>query len=137
MSYLKETEEVTKLRNAFCEMIRHGGCPSMCKMKMWAELKNAVIREAYAKTGHTTPPVALEPFGLKTARELIGDLKSAYKQWDTGVLSNAAFLSTAHKIEQQFEALSLHGRVSDTDGDRFRDEYAASVMAVTDIPELG
>lgn len=136
MSYLKETEEVTKLRNAFCEMIRHGGCPSMCKMKMWAELKNAVIREAYAKAGKTTPPMALEPFGLKSARELIADLKTAYRKWDDGEMCQAEFLVVVHRIEDDFEALALHGRVSDAEEDRFRDEYASSIMAATDIPDF-
>ena len=136
MSYLNESEEVTRLRNSFCEMIRHGGCPSMCKMKMWAQLKNAIINEAYAKAGHPTPATALESFGLKTARELIGDLKLIYKRWDFGELTDAAFLSKAHEIERQFEVLTLHGRVSESEEDRFHDEYASSIMAATDVPDL-
>lgn len=136
MSYLNESAEVTKLRNAFCEMIRHGGCPSMCKMKAWAELKNAVVREAYSKAGVPAPAQALEPFGFRSARELIAELKGAYKKWDNGVITQEQFVSEAHRIEHDFEALAEHGHVADADEERFHDEYTSSMMAATDVPEL-
>lgn len=61
--YLNESEKVREIRDRFIDMIAHGGCPAMCKIKLWAQLKNAVIREAFAKAGLPTPACALESFG--------------------------------------------------------------------------
>ena len=134
MSYLNETEEVTRLRNSFCEMIRHGGCPSICKMKAWAELKNAVVREAYAKEQKRTPPVALEPFGVKPARTLIVELRAAYRHWDSGEIDDEALITEAHRINAEFNVLIEHGRASEDDQERFLDEYTATIVPVEDVP---
>ena len=134
MSYLNETEEVTRLRNSFCEMIRHGGSPSMCRMKAWAELKNAVIREAYAKEHRRTPPVALEPFGVKPARLLIAELRAAYRRWDRGEIDHDTLFNETRRISEDFDVLIEHGRASEEEQERFLDEYAATVVPASDIP---
>ena len=51
-------------------------------------------------------------------------------------MCQAEFLVVAHRIEDDFEALALYGRVSDAEEDRFHDEYATSIIAATDIPDL-
>ena len=92
-SYLNETEEVRSLRNCFCELIKSGAAPSMCKMKLWAKLKNAVVREAFGKAGKAAPPAALEPFGVPRARELTAAIRRLYRQWDAGKLTDQEFLT--------------------------------------------
>ena len=79
-SYLNETEEVRNLRNRFCELIKSGAAPAMCKLKLWAELKNAVVREAFRKADKAAPPEALEPFGVPRARELPAPIRRLYRQ---------------------------------------------------------
>lgn len=61
--YSHDTEKVLALRNQFVDMIAHGGSPAMCKIKVWAQLKNAIIREAFAKAHMSVPEFVLEPFG--------------------------------------------------------------------------
>lgn len=63
VQYLHDTEKVLELRNQFIDMIAHGGCPAMCKIKVWAQLKNAIIREAFAKAHLPVPEFVLESFG--------------------------------------------------------------------------
>ena len=87
-SYLNEAEEVRNLRNRFCELIKSGAAPAMCKLKLWAELKNAVVREAFRKAGTAAPPEALEPFGVPRACELTAAIRRLYRQWDAGKLTD-------------------------------------------------
>lgn len=61
--YLNESERVSAIRNQFIKMVAHGGCPAMCKIKVWAQLKNAIIREAFAKAHMPVPDFVLEHFG--------------------------------------------------------------------------
>ena len=131
-SYLNEIEEVRSLRNCFCELIKSGAAPSMCKLKLWAELKNAVVREAFRKADKAAPPEALEPFGVPRARELTSAIRRLYRQWDAGKLTDQEFLDKAHAVNADFEVLLEHGKVSDDEMMRYHDEYASSVMAVTD-----
>lgn len=63
LQYLHDTETVLALRNQFMEMIAQGGSPVMCKIKVWAQLKNAIIREAFAKAHLPIPEFVLESFG--------------------------------------------------------------------------
>ena len=131
-SYLNEAEEVRNLRNRFCELIKSGAAPAMCKLKLWAELKNAVVREAFRKAGESAPPAALEPLGVPRAHELTAAIRRLYRQWDAGKLTDQVFLDKAHAINADFEVLLEHGKVSDDEMMRYHDEYASSVMAVTD-----
>ena len=131
-SYLNETEEVWSLRNRFCELIKSGAAPSMCKLKLWAKLKNAVVREAFRKTDKAAPPEALEPFGVPRACELTAAIRRLYRQWDAGKLTDQQFLDKAHAVNADFEVLLEHGKVSDDEMMHFHDEYSSSVMAVTD-----
>lgn len=131
-SYLNETEEVRNLRNRFCELIKSGAAPAMCKLKLWAELKNAVVREAFKKAGESAPPEALEPFGVPRARELTSAIRRLYRQWDAGKLTDQEFLDKAHVVNDDYEVLFAHGKVSDEDETRYHAEYSSSVMAVTD-----
>ena len=132
-SYLNETEEVRSLRNRFCELIKSGAAPSMCKLKLWAELKNAVVREAFGKAGKAAPPAALEPFGVPRARELTAAIRRLYRQWDAGKLTDQEFLDKAHAVNDDYEVLFAHDKVSNEDEMRYHDEYSSSTMAVTDI----
>ena len=131
-SYLNETEEVRNLRNRFCELIKSGAAPAMCKLKLWAELKNAVVREAFRKADKAAPPEALEPFGVPCARELTAAIRRLYRQWDAGKLTDQEFLDKAHVVNDDYEVLFAHGKVSDEDETRYHAEYSSSVMAVTD-----
>ena len=131
-SYLNETEEVRSLCNRFCELIKSGAAPSMCKLKFWAELKNAVVREAFRKVGKVAPPAALEPFGVPRARELTAAIRRLYRQWDARKLTDQEFLDKAHVVNDDYEVLFAHGKVSDEDETRYHAEYSSSVMAVTD-----
>lgn len=63
IQYLHDTEKVLALRNQFIDMVSHGGSPAMCKIKIWAQLKNAIIREAFKKAHLPVPEFVLEPFG--------------------------------------------------------------------------
>ena len=132
-SYLNETEEVRSLRNRFCELIKSGAAPSMCKLKLWAELKNAVVREAFGKAGKAAPPAALEPFGVPRARELTAAIRRLYRQWDAGKLTDQEFLDKAHAVNDDYEVLFAHDKVSNEDEMRYHDEYSSSTMAVTDM----
>ena len=132
-SYLNETDEVRSLCNRFCELIKSGAAPSMCKLKLWAELKNAVVREAYRKAGKAAPPAALEPFGVPRARELTAAIRRLYRQWDAGKLTDQEFLDKAHAVNDDYEVLFAHDKVSNEDEMRYHDEYSSSTMAVTDI----
>ena len=132
-SYLNETEEVRNLRNRFCELIKSGAAPAMCKLKLWAELKNAVVREAFGKAGKAAPPAALEPFGVPRARELTAAIRRLYRQWDAGKLTDQEFLDKAHAVNDDYEVLFAHDKVSNEDEMRYHDEYSSSTMAVTDI----
>ena len=132
-SYLNETEEVRNLRNRFCELIKSGAAPAMCKLKLWAELKNAVVREAFGKAGKAAPPAALEQFGVPRARELTAAIRRLYRQWDTGKLTDQEFLDKAHAVNDDYEVLFAHDKVSNEDEMRYHDEYSSSTMAVTDI----
>ena len=132
-SYLNETEEVRSLRNRFCELIKSGAAPAMCKMKLWAKLKNAVVREAFGKAGKAAPPAALEPFGVPRARELTAAIRRLYRQWDAGKLTDQEFLDKAHAVNDDYEVLFAHDKVSNEDEMRYHDEYSSSIMVVTDI----
>ena len=132
-SYLNETEEVRNLRNRFCELIKSGAAPAMCKLKLWAELKNAVVREAFKKAGESAPPAALEPFGVPRARELTAVIRRLYRQWDAGKLTDQQFLDKAHAVNADFEVLLEHGKVSDDEMMHFHDEYSSAIMAVTEM----
>ena len=132
-SYLNETEEVRNLRNRFCELIKSGAAPAMCKLKLWAELKNAVVREAFRKSDKAAPPAALEPFGVPRARELTAAIRRLYRQWDAGKLTDQEFLDKAHVVNDDYEVLFAHGKVSDEDETRYHDEYSSSIMAVTEM----
>ena len=132
-SYLNETEEVRSLRNRFCELIKSGAAPSMCKMKLWAKLKNAVVREAFGKAGKAAPLAALDPFGVPRARELTAAIRRLYRQWDAGKLTDQEFLDKAHAVNDDYEVLFAHDKVSNEDEMRYHDEYSSSTMAVTDI----
>ena len=132
-SYLNETEEVRNLRNRFCELIKRGAAPAMCKLKLWAELKNAVVREAFKKAGESAPPEALEPFGVPRARELTSAIRCLYRQWDAGKLTDQQFLDKAHAVNADFEVLLEHGKVSDDEMMHFHDEYSSAIMAVTEM----
>ena len=131
-SYLNETEEVRSLRNCFCELIKSGAAPSMCKLKLWAKLKNAVVREAFGKAGKAAPPAALEPFGVPRARELTAAIRRLYRQWDAGKLTDQEFLDKAHAVNADFEVLLEHGKVSDEEMMRYHDEYSSSIEAATE-----
>ena len=131
-SYLNETEEVRNLRNRFCELIKSGAAPAMCKLKLWAELKNAVVREAFRKADKAAPPEALEPFGVPRACELTAAIRRLYRQWDAGKLTDQEFLDKAHVVNDDYEVLFAHDKVSDEDEMRYHDEYTSSIMAVTD-----
>ena len=133
MSYLNESEEVRNLRNAFCEMIEHGGCPAMCKIKQWAALKNAVIFEAFAKAGIPVPAAAVEPFGLRPVRQLIRDIRSAYRDWDEGKIDHTQFRKLANRISLEYGVWDMLDRVSSSDSARFHDEYASAIMAADDL----
>ena len=132
-SYLNETEEVRNLRNRFCELIKSGAAPAMCKLKLWAELKNAVVREAFRKADKAAPPEALEPFGVPRARELTAEIRRLYRQWDAGKLTDQQFLDKAHAVNADFEVLLEHGKVSDDEMMHFHDEYSSAIMAVTEM----
>ena len=132
-SYLNETEEVRSLRNRFCELIKSGAAPAMCKLKLWAELKSAVVREAFRKADKAAPPEALEPFGVPRARELTAAIRRLYRQWDAGKLTDQEFLDKAHAVNDDYEVLFAHDKVSNEDEMRYHDEYSSSTMAVTDI----
>ena len=130
--YLNETEEVHKLRNGFLLTVRAGACPSMCKMKLWAQLKNAVVREAFAKVGQKAPPDALEWFGVPRAPELIAVIRRLYREWDAGKLTDQEFLDKAHAVNADYEVLLAHDKVSDADLVRYHDEYSSAIAAVTE-----
>ena len=132
-SYLNETEEVRNQRNRFCEAIRSGAAPAMCKLKHWAELKNAVVREAFRKADKVAPPEALEPFGVPRVRELTAAIRRLYRQWDAGKLTDQQFLDKAHAVNADFEVLLEHGKVSDDEMMHFHDEYSSAIMAVTEM----
>ena len=132
-SYLNETEEVRNQRNRFCEAIRSGAAPAMCKLKHWAELKNAVVREAFRKADKVAPPEALEPFGVPRVRELAAAIRRLYRQWDAGKLTDQQFLDKAHAVNADFEVLLEHGKVSDDEMMHFHDEYSSAIMAVTEM----
>ena len=132
-SYLNETEEVRNLRNRFCELIKSGAAPAMCKLKLWAELKNAVVREAFRKADKVAPPEALEPFGVPRVRELAAAIRRLYRQWDAGKLTDQQFLDKAHAVNADFEVLLEHGKVSDDEMMHFHDEYSSAIMAVTEM----
>ena len=132
-SYLNETDEVRNLRNRFCELIKSGASPAMCKLKLWAELKNAVVREAFRKADKAAPPEALEPFGVPRVRELTAVIRRLYRQWDAGKLTDQEFLDKAHAVNDDYEVLFAHGKVSDEDEMRYHDEYTSSIMAVTEM----
>lgn len=132
-SYLNEAEEVRNLRNRFCELIKSGAAPAMCKLKLWAELKNAVVREAFRKADKAAPPEALEQFGIPRARELTAAIRRLYRQWDAGKLTDQQFLDKAHAVNADFEVLLEHGKVSDDEMMRFHDEYSSAIMAVTEM----
>ena len=134
-SYLNETEEVRSLRNRFCELIKSGAAPSMCKLKLWAELKNAVVREAFRKAGKAAPPEALEPFGVPRARELTAAIRRLYRQWDAGKLTDQEFLDKAHVVNDDYEVLFAHDKVSDEDETRYHDEYSSAIIAGTEMPK--
>ena len=136
MAYLNESKEVREVRDAFCAMVRQGGCPAMCKIKQWARLKNVVIKEAFGKAGMQVPAEAIEPFGLLTVRELIRSIRKAYKDWDNGLITQTEFNDRAHRINDEYELWEQLGRVSDDDMWRYHDEYAASIMAANDVAEL-
>ncbi len=131
-SYLNETDEVRNLRNRFCELIKSGASPAMCKLKFWAELKNAVVREAFRKTGESAPPAALEPFGVPRARELTAVIRRLYRQWDAGKLTDQEFLDKAHAVNADFEVLLEYDKVSDEEMMRYHDEYSSSIEAATE-----
>ena len=131
-SYLNETEEVRNQRNRFCEAIRSGAAPAMCKLKLWAELKNAVVREAFRKAGRAAPPEALEPFGVPRARELTAEIRRLYRQWDAGNLTDGQFLARAHAVNDDYEVLFAFGKVADEDETRYHDAYVSSVCAVAE-----
>ena len=132
-SYLNETNEIRDLRNRFCKLIQSGAAPAMCKLKLWAELKNAVVREAFRKAGNAAPPKALEPFGVPRVRELTAAIRRLYRQWDAGNLTDQEFLDKAQAVNDDYEVLLEHGKVSDADLMRYHDEYSSSMMAVTDV----
>ena len=132
-SYLNETDEVRNLRNRFCELIKSGASPAMCKLKLWAELKNAVVREAFRKAGRAAPPEALEPFGVPRACELTAAIRRLYRQWDAGKLTDQEFLDKTHAVNDDYEVLFAHDKVSDEDETRYHDEYTSSIMAVTEM----
>ena len=136
MAYLNESEEVRNLRNAFCELIGHGGCPAMCKIKQWAALKNAVIFEAFAKAGIAVPAAAVEPFGLRPVRQLIRDIRNAYRDWDGNRIDHGQFRKLADSISREYGIWEMLDRVSADDRARFTDEYDSSVMAAGDIVEI-
>ena len=136
MSYLNELDEVTCLRNEFCAMIRHGGCPAMCKIKRWAELKNAVICEAFSKAGMQVPAEAIEPFGLMPVRQLIREIRRVYLEWDAGRISQSEFNAQAHRINKVYELWAKLDRLDDDEVMRYHDEYVSSIMAVNDVCEL-
>lgn len=136
MAYLNESEEVRNLRNAFCKLIEHGGCPAMCKIKQWAVLKNAVIFEAFAKAGMQVPAAVVEPFGLRPVRELIREIRRAYGAWDQGRLSQREFNEQASRISDEFELRERLGYVGDAEGDKFHDEYESSMIAANDVAEF-
>ena len=96
------------------------------------ELKNAVVREAFRKTDKAAPPEALEPFGVPRARELTSAIRRLYRQWDAGKLTDQEFLDKAHVVNDDYEVLFAHDKVSDEDETRYHAEYSSSVMAVTD-----
>ena len=132
-SYLNETEEVRNLRNRFCELIKSGAAPAMCKLKLWAELKNAVVREAFRKADKAAPPEALEQFGIPRARELTAAIRRLYRQWDAGKLTDQEFLDKAHAVNDDYEVLFAHDKVSNEDETRYHDEYSSSIMAGTEM----
>lgn len=132
-SYLNETETVRTIRNRFCEMVRTGAAPSMCRLKLWAELKNAVVREAFGKAGQRPPPEALEPFGVPRAHALTAEIRRLYRKWDADELTDEQFLSRAHAVNADFEVLLAHQKVSDEDVTRYHEEYSSSMMAVTEM----
>ena len=136
MAYLNETEEVRNLRNAFCKLIEHGGSPAMCKIKQWAALKNAVIFEAFTKAGIPVPAAAVEPFGLRPVRQLIRDIRSAYRDWDENRIDHGQFRKLADGISREYGIWETLDRVSSADRARFTDEFDSSVMAAGDIIEL-
>ena len=130
-SYLNETDAVRTIRNRFCELIRGGAAPSMCRIKLWAELKNAVVREAFGKVGLRPPPEVLEPFGVPRARALTAEIRRLYRKWDADLLSDKQFLDHAHAVNADFEVLLAHQKVSDEEAAHYHDEYASSMMSVT------
>lgn len=136
MAYLNESDEVRNLRNAFCELIEHGGCPAMCKIKRWAVLKNAVVKEAFAKAGIALPAAAVEPFGLRPVRQLIRDIRLAYRDWDENKIDHKQFRELADSIGWEYGIWEMLDRVSSADRARFTDEYDSSVMAAGDIVEI-
>ena len=136
MAYLNESEEVRNARNAFCELIEHGGCPAMCKIKQWAALKNAVVFEAFDKAGIPVPAAAVEPFGLRPVRQLIRDIRKAYRDWDANRIEHGEFRRLADGISREYGIWEMLDRVSDADRGRFADEFDSSVMAAGDIVEI-
>lgn len=130
-SYLNETEEVRALRNRFCDAVRSGAAPAMSKLKLWAELKNAVVREAFGKAALRPPSEALEPFGVPRANALAAEIRRLYRKWEAGNLTDEQFLDRAHAVEADYEVLVTHGKVSDEDDMRFHDAYSSAIIAVT------
>ena len=95
--------------------------------------EDGVVREAFRKADKVAPPEALEPFGVPRARELTSAIRRLYRQWDAGKLTDQEFLDKAHVVNDDYEVLFAHGKVSDEDEMRYHDEYTSSIMAVTDI----
>ena len=105
----------------------------MCKLKLWAKLKNAVVREAFGKAGKAAPPEALEPFGVPRARELTAAIRRLYRQWDARKLTDQEFLDKVHAVNADFEVLLEYDKVPEEEMIRYHDEYSSSVMVVTEM----
>ena len=133
MAYLNENDEVRSLRNAFCELIGHGECPAMCKIKQWAVLKNAVVFEAFEKAGIPVPAAAVEPFGLRPVRQLILDIRTAYRDWDENRIDHGQFRKIADGISREYGIWEMLNRVTSDDRARFEDEFDSSIMAADDL----
>jgi len=136
MSYLKDSQALRSRRDGFILSMQRGAMPAMCKMKLWAELKNAIIYEAFRQAGLEPVAEAFEPFGFRKPTTVLAELKERYEDWDAGRLPDDGFRVYLDRLRDEFDMLVGLGKVTDAEDDSFEDEYSSSLYAVSDVPDL-
>ncbi len=126
MGMLNETNDVRMIRNHFLRIIERGNCQAMCKMKYWAQLKNAIVREAFRFVGQSAPYEALEAFGLAHPHSLVADLKELCECRKTGRISEPEYETFVHALREDMLTLHAHGDIDDATRTTFETIYAAN-----------